>query len=383
MNNICIISIIVSLLLVFGKFYCNEVLLDSSEEFLLDQPILSFVSEYPLKYAHFNLLDKDLSTSIVVNKSLIKYKETKFPYFLLKFKSSFYVDEIVIFNGYQKDKELYTKNSRVKEIKIISATFKYEEISNGGYSKIIKDDKGVSHKVNAKTIINLETNIILSDTMERQILKFNETFGNLWSFDILSTYPGTKYDDTCISEIEFWYKGEKYEIGNLEEAKKEFLQKVREKVRNTITMYATPYEETGSIEMEPLIKVPFEGLKARWKSLGVEVDKIEMKSYVIGEKYGDEAGEYTMCLVNFVGMDGVVDKTVKGFKGKIVAEAKNGYGKRYKFGRDYINVIQIGEWKIDEYGNLWIKIGKGEWKKAKKEGWRILTGDTDLGEIKF
>ena len=315
-----------------------------------------------LKYSSFNLVDGNLSTAGAINTNGHvgqPLTNVRAPYFTIFFKENYPVDKIVVYNGYQKNKDIYLKNNRVKELFVIAIGTNYrEELINRVYK--------------------------IYDKFEGQEIIFEKSINAKdWTFFVLSTYPGTEYDDICISEIEFWYKGEKYKIGNLEEAKKEFLQKVREEVRKTITMYATPYEETGSIEMEPLIKVPFEGLKARWKSLGVEVDKIEMKSYVIGEKYGDEAGEYTMCLVNFVGMDGVVDKTVKGFKGKIVAEAKNGYGKRYKFGRDYINVIQIGEWKIDEYGNLWIKIGKGEWKKAKKEGWRILTGDTDLGEIKF
>ncbi len=87
------------------------------------------------------------------------------------------IQEIHIVNGYNAEgNEMYYKNSRVKDIKI--------EFENG-------------------TIL-YET---LKDTNDIQVIRLNEAVSTSEvKTTILSVYPGTKYEDTCLSEITFYGK---------------------------------------------------------------------------------------------------------------------------------------------------------------------------------
>lgn len=79
-----------------------------------------------------------------------------------------------IINGYAKSEATYKTNNRVRKALL--------EFSDG-----------------QKQIIELK------DTMEPQIVTFNESIIQSVKLTILDVYKGTKYNDTCISEIEFMY----------------------------------------------------------------------------------------------------------------------------------------------------------------------------------
>lgn len=82
---------------------------------------------------------------------------------------------IEIFNGFQMTDNGFNENNRVKSIKILS----------------FNNDK-----------INQNIEFQLSDIKEKQILNIKENLiGNKIIIEILSVYKGSKYDDTCISEI--------------------------------------------------------------------------------------------------------------------------------------------------------------------------------------
>lgn len=82
------------------------------------------------------------------------------------------ISKIVIRNGYQKSKTLYTQNNRVKKLRI--------EISN-------------------KQIMDVE----LKDSMEPLEIIFNKPVNTTsLKITILSVYKGSKYNDTAISSIE-------------------------------------------------------------------------------------------------------------------------------------------------------------------------------------
>ncbi len=273
-------------------------------------------------------------------------------------KKGFPIEKIVIFNGYCKNHELWKMNNRVKKLGIDIVYKVYNKFGYFYFEKELEDTEREEIE-----IINYVTNHITGIT-----------------FFILSTYRGTKYDDTCISEIEFWYKGKKYEVENLEEAKREFLNNLREQVREIITGYMAPFADGAAGVGDSVILVSLEELQARWRKLGIDVDKIDMERFDINE---DEisvnypkAGSYTLCWLRFVGMDGIINdkKVLKDFSGKIVTEGKEKVKGKSK-------LITIGEWKIDENAVLWIKVGKGEWKRAKRDRWRISTEDTDLGKL--
>lgn len=85
------------------------------------------------------------------------------------------IQEIHVVNGYNSEgNEMYYKNTRVKDIKI--------EFQDG------------------TTLY--ET---LNDTNDVQVIRLNEmvSTGEV-KITILSVYPGTKYEDTCLSEITFY-----------------------------------------------------------------------------------------------------------------------------------------------------------------------------------
>ena len=91
---------------------------------------------------------------------------------LLKFDNEIPLEMIYIINGYAKSQSLYKKNNRVKEIRV--------EFSDGSYSDLTLDD----------------------DTMDYQIFNFKESINTSYiKFTMLDVYKGSKYDDTCISEI--------------------------------------------------------------------------------------------------------------------------------------------------------------------------------------
>lgn len=85
-----------------------------------------------------------------------------------------YVSQINIYNGFAKTDDLYKKNSRVKGLMIQfeDGTVVYEEL---------QDSKDVQ-------------TIYLDEIVETGWIKLT----------VISTYPGTKYEDTCLTEIEIY-----------------------------------------------------------------------------------------------------------------------------------------------------------------------------------
>lgn len=96
--------------------------------------------------------------------------------------------KILMVNGYVKNKSLWNANSRVKELKMLVNGKPYTIIHlNNDY---------------AEQEISLNTPLGNPERKEDQDIS---TLKNRWtiSFEILSVYPGDKYDDTVISEIYF------------------------------------------------------------------------------------------------------------------------------------------------------------------------------------
>ena len=86
------------------------------------------------------------------------------------------ISSIALTNGFTKSADLYDKNNRVKDIKI--------EFSNG-------------------EAINVQLSDGITDLQE--ITLENPILTDYVKFTIMDTYPGSNYDDTCISEILFNY----------------------------------------------------------------------------------------------------------------------------------------------------------------------------------
>lgn len=114
----------------------------------------------------------------------------------------YYIKKIGIVNGLAADSTTFFNNNRAKKIKIY-----YQSMYN-------RENK--VYPANNTTIDNVVANIInsshdifkeveLSDIMEMQFIEFPpKTLMSDVTIIIESVYPGMKYDDTCISEIQFF-----------------------------------------------------------------------------------------------------------------------------------------------------------------------------------
>lgn len=129
----------------------------------------SYLSEpqYNLVHDAAKLLDGDVSTAWVEDASGQGIGESVSVYF----DSQYVLSGINIYNGHQYNSDIFYKNSRPSEIEIIC-------------------DGGV---VISRT---------LTDSMGKQTITFDtpvKTSG--FTIKINSVYPGSKYEDTCISEL--------------------------------------------------------------------------------------------------------------------------------------------------------------------------------------
>ena len=142
------------------------------------------------KYAVGNLTDGDPSTAWVEGKKgsgideYIKFYCPQEEADMVNIYSAYKIDSLGIINGYAKNEEVFYKNNRVKKIKI--------EYKND----IFREE----NPYNMKTPEIYE--YILEDTMAMQYLVFPEPiYMSSMKISILEVYKGSKWDDTCISEL--------------------------------------------------------------------------------------------------------------------------------------------------------------------------------------
>jgi len=118
-------------------------------------------------YAADNLFDKSLHTAWVEGAKVEGIGE----WVLIKFDYSKKIEDIGIFNGYQKSARLFEDNNRVRELEI--------SVSDG------------SKKV-----------VTLQDVKDVEWIPLNKRIQWI-KFKIVSVYRGGKYNDTCLTEIIF------------------------------------------------------------------------------------------------------------------------------------------------------------------------------------
>lgn len=255
-----------------------------------------------LKYSEINLLDGNLKTATAIN---IKNgsSDKKAPFYYLIFKNEFPVDKIVINNGFEFNTNIYYQNSRPKEVQI----------------QIQNNDDQFNH-------YTFQSNIQLLDSQARQEINLgNEIKIRNICILVSDTYPGTKYDDICISEMEFWNKGEKYKVANLEEAKKEY-----------VNLYKTK---------------SFIGLNNGFVLLGLNENGFNKIKQITGWDLNNS--ETNVCFAYFE-KNGIID-----FR---VARDRNGNSEKLP----HKGVItEIGNWKFDEEGRFFIKLKGGKWNVSK------------------
>ena len=139
----------------------------SKDEIKVDASTFLFDPKCPLRYSIQNAFDGDPATSYVEN--------TEDDLMEIIFQGCFDYKKIRIVNGYAQNKNLYLSNNRVKKM----------------------------------------NNYILSDNiMEEQLVTFNE---EQTSVEIQDLYKGSKYNDTCIAELNVLSNKRGWLFGDIDE----------------------------------------------------------------------------------------------------------------------------------------------------------------------
>lgn len=141
-------------------------------------------------YEANNIIDKDLKTSWVEGKKDAGAGEW------IMIKADKKVGTLKIANGYQEKESSYSENNRVKSAKVLLIT--ESMISTSSIDEIAEQiDDLLTNDMISWEIVELQ------DKIGYQEIKLsNRGLCKYLVFQIVDIYKGTKYNDTCISEIE-------------------------------------------------------------------------------------------------------------------------------------------------------------------------------------
>lgn len=115
---------------------------------------------------------------------------------------SFYMN-----NGYQQSKDLYRKNNRVKEAKVSIYIAAYSCGQDDAYllwnpDCIYENVFTISDEIQFHPFcLNYDTHSFPVNLPEKYTGDINGSMQFFMKFEILSVYKGSKYDDTCISNL--------------------------------------------------------------------------------------------------------------------------------------------------------------------------------------
>ncbi len=172
--------------------------------------------KFPGRYSPLNAFDGNKKTCYAVNRE-------KFV-FTITFKKRIIFDEIRIAAGLFANEKYYKFNNRVKEIKV----------------KFYRLNKGTDPFRYSENVF-YNKSYLLEDKKEYQSMKIGRDYdGNYYyvkylSFYCKSTYKGAKYNDTCVSDIRFFYKGKEISIVNITGRKKKYIRDINLNLRNILS----------------------------------------------------------------------------------------------------------------------------------------------------
>jgi len=180
----------------------------------LDTDMVTDEWKLPGLYSPANLFDGDPATC---------YARTGESFdFHIIFKKSVYIDEIRVINGFARDKGVFFKNNRVREFNI-GFTYRTATDKTGGGECGILTDKSEIQAVKLKKVYFAEE-VGLTNSFVYEGIRPSE-----------SIYKGSKYNDTCVSEIEFYYKGKKVVLTNIDELKKQYVKNIQKDLVNLLS----------------------------------------------------------------------------------------------------------------------------------------------------
>jgi len=192
----------------------------------------------PGLYSPVNILDGDINTWFAEGEP-DRYYNRGYAKVKIYFSRPVLIDEVHIINGCAKDKRFFLKNSRLKNIKM--------SFSN--------NDKVRKNKECSYVCFD-NIKYLLKDTSEIQKIQIGYT---LLSDEFILTnegnegdqiYPGEAEGRSCITEVEFYYKGEKITINNLDKLRKDYNRNIGIQLQKIFT---TRIETGGSYKSLPNI----------------------------------------------------------------------------------------------------------------------------------
>lgn len=203
MKKILIASIIFICALTVKVYSQSQDQLIEIKDIYEDQKVLEEWNN-PGKYSPVNILDNNPSTCFAEGRLDDKASIS------IIFSSEIFCDEIQVAIGCTNIEELYTKNNRPREV-IVWLSSSEEEFNKNKYYK---------------------KKVILEDKMMFQKIVFDKAikFG-YFGFQVLDTYRGTKYNDTCINKLKFFNKGKEISVKDVEKLKKDYVRWVGERLK--------------------------------------------------------------------------------------------------------------------------------------------------------
>ena len=146
----------------------------------------------PLKYGLQNAFDQNPATSCVENTDN-DLMTIEIP--LANAENGKPFKKIAVINGYAASKNLYEANNSVKEIGFY------------GFKPVVVDDE-IFVELSKKQSI-----LCASSNLNYQVFDLSDKF---YTLKVDSFYKGTKYSDTCLTELNFFYDGE-WLFGDIDE----------------------------------------------------------------------------------------------------------------------------------------------------------------------
>lgn len=159
----------------------------------------------PGKYSPINMFDNDITTCFAEGNEDDNFILD------IQLEQPITCDRMQILGGVAKNDDLFMKNNRPKEVKM----WLYES------EDAFKKDKETYSQT-----------VILEDKKEYQEIVFNKPCRfKRFAVQVFNAYKGTKYDDTCVTELKLFNGGVEVKPKDIGKMKKVYLQRVGERLK--------------------------------------------------------------------------------------------------------------------------------------------------------
>jgi hypothetical protein len=219
----------------------------------------------------------------------------------------------------------------------------------------VRDMTGSVFSLQNPTNAVMRGNLTLSNGPGFQEFRFDKPVsGKVWKFRPESLYEpqpaGRPVSLAALAEIEFWYRGDKYTVVNIPEVVSNALEAVRQTRLQQVRIISSTVRNAS-------VFTDIQSVFSRLRERGVPVERIEMN-----EKR-NRPTELHIQITETNMTDGGRDV----IGGRIQAGRKQGLltvTKDVKTGQKiyrFADPVEIGEWRMSERGEIFIRAGNGAW----------------------